>query len=116
MAHGSSIDDVDNRILQGIIFFFDYMCFLESYQFLLCSFFFKAKESLAEVTKDLQERLYRWRQIEKLCNFTIQQNRGEVFLQHELYKQLINNSKKNHQSINNSLHNNPMQRTGSEGK
>ncbi|KAK4336802.1 hypothetical protein RND71_043581 [Anisodus tanguticus] len=84
VAHGSSIDDVDNRILQ-------------------------AKESLSEVTKDLQERLYRWKQIERLCNFTIQQNRGEIFLQSELYKQLISNGKKN------SAITNPMQRTGSEG-
>lgn len=52
VAHGTSIDDVDNRILQ-------------------------AKESLAEVTKDLQERLYRWRQIESLCKFPITQNRGK---------------------------------------
>ena len=89
VAHGTSIDDVDNRILQ-------------------------AKESLAEVTKDLQERLYRWKQIERLCNFTIQQNRGENFLQSELYKQFIGNGKKNHQSMNSSLHNS-IPRTGSEG-
>jgi len=90
VAHGTSIDDVDNRILQ-------------------------AKESLAEVTKDLQERLYRWKNIEKLCNFTIQQNRGETFLQSELYKQLIGNGKKALPGMNSSLHSNSMPRTGSEG-
>ena len=59
VAHGSSIDDVDNRILQ-------------------------AKESLAEVTRELQERLTRWRQIERLCGFPIQQNRGQLYLQRQL--------------------------------
>ncbi|XP_054709548.1 stromal interaction molecule homolog [Uloborus diversus] len=51
VAHGSSIDDVDNRILQ-------------------------AKSALSEVTKDLQERLNRWKQIEVLCGFSIVHNPG----------------------------------------
>ncbi|KAI1299374.1 Stromal interaction molecule 1 [Halotydeus destructor] len=46
VAHGSSIDDVDNRILQ-------------------------ARQALSEVTKDLEERLHRWRQIEMICGFSI---------------------------------------------
>lgn len=76
----------------------------------------QAKESLAEVTKDLQERLYRWKQIEQICNFTIQTNKGEGFLQSELYKQLIAGGKMNpHQWLNSSLHSNSMPRTGSEG-
>ena len=80
----------------------------------------QAKESLAEVTKDLQERLYRWKQIEQICNFSIQTNKGEGFLQSELYKQLISGGggggKLNpHQWLNSSLHSNSMPRTGSEG-
>lgn len=68
------------------------------------------------MTKDLQERLYRWKQIEQICNFTIQTNKGEGFLQSELYKQLIANGKLNpHQWLNSSLHSNSMPRTGSEG-
>ncbi|XP_037506735.1 stromal interaction molecule homolog isoform X8 [Rhipicephalus sanguineus] len=51
IAHGSSIDDIDNRILQ-------------------------AKAALSEVTKDLQERLHRWKQIERLCGFSIVNNQG----------------------------------------
>lgn len=51
VAHGSSIDDVDNRILA-------------------------AKAALSEVTKDLQERLHRWKQIEVLCGFPIVHNPG----------------------------------------
>ncbi|XP_050040085.1 stromal interaction molecule homolog isoform X8 [Dermacentor andersoni] len=51
IAHGSSIDDIDNRILQ-------------------------AKAALSEVTKDLQERLQRWKQIERLCGFSIVNNQG----------------------------------------
>ncbi|XP_035233663.1 stromal interaction molecule homolog isoform X1 [Stegodyphus dumicola] len=51
VAHGSSIDDVDNRILQ-------------------------AKAALSEVTKDLQERINRWKQIEALCGFSIVHNPG----------------------------------------
>lgn len=56
VAHGSSIDDVDNRILA-------------------------AKAALSEVTKDLQERLHRWKQIELLCGFPIVHNPGLHHLQ-----------------------------------
>ena len=59
VAHGSSIDDVDNRILA-------------------------AKSALAEVTHDLQERSLRWRQIESLCSFPIINNRGLEYLQSTL--------------------------------
>lgn len=59
VAHGSSIDDVDNRILA-------------------------AKSALAEVTHDLQERALRWKQIESLCGFTIVNNRGLEYLQSTL--------------------------------
>ena len=60
VAHSSSIDDVDNRILQ-------------------------AKSSLSEVTQDLQERLHRWRQIESLCGFSIVNNPGLTYLESVLY-------------------------------
>ena len=60
VAHSSSIDDVDNRILQ-------------------------AKTALSEVTKDLQERLHRWRQIEMFCGFPIIQNPGMEYLHTVLY-------------------------------
>ncbi|XP_022236221.1 uncharacterized protein LOC106476734 isoform X1 [Limulus polyphemus] len=51
IAHGSVLDDVDDKILQ-------------------------AKAALSEVTQDLQERLNRWKQIELLCNFQIVCNPG----------------------------------------
>lgn len=56
LAHGNSIDDVDGRIL-------------------------KAKSSLAELTQDLKERLYRWKKIEEQCGFGICSNPGLVHLQ-----------------------------------
>ncbi|XP_055930237.1 stromal interaction molecule homolog isoform X1 [Argiope bruennichi] len=51
VAHSSAINDVDNRILQ-------------------------ARTALSEVTKDLQERLSRWKEIEMLCGFPIVNNPG----------------------------------------
>ncbi|XP_053212443.1 stromal interaction molecule homolog [Panonychus citri] len=60
VAHGSSIDDVDNRI-------------------------HVAKAALSEVTRDLRERLFRWQQIEDLCGFPIVENRGILHIQTELY-------------------------------
>jgi len=65
VAHGNSIDDVDNRILQ-------------------------AKASLSEVTKDLQERLKRWRQIEQYCGFAIVHNPGFGYLEQLLYGNSVN--------------------------
>merc|ERR1719232_2376825 len=55
-THGRSIDDVDRSILE-------------------------AKTALMEVTKDLQERTARWRQIEMLCGCSIMNNPGISVLQ-----------------------------------
>ena len=55
-THGRSIDDVDRSILE-------------------------AKTALLEVTKDLQERTARWRQIEMLCGCSIMHNPGISVLQ-----------------------------------
>ena len=55
-THGRSIDDVDRSILE-------------------------AKTALLEVTKDLQERTARWRQIEMLCGCSIMNNAGISVLQ-----------------------------------
>ncbi|XP_057314236.1 stromal interaction molecule 1-like [Hydractinia symbiolongicarpus] len=46
LAHGQTIDSVDQKILD-------------------------ARSALAEVTNDLQERQVRWRNIEEICNFNI---------------------------------------------
>ncbi|XP_078061120.1 stromal interaction molecule 1-like isoform X9 [Mustelus asterias] len=51
VAHSSSLDDVDHKILS-------------------------AKQSLSEVTAALRERLHRWQQIEMLCRFQIVNNPG----------------------------------------
>lgn len=67
IAHGSSIDDIDNRILQ-------------------------AKAALSEVTKDLQERLQRWKQIERLCGFSIVNNQGLGSLETMLRGSFLNGS------------------------
>lgn len=67
IAHGSSIDDIDNRILQ-------------------------AKAALSEVTKDLQERLQRWKQIERLCGFSIVNNQGLGSLENMLRGSFLNGS------------------------
>ncbi|XP_077518596.1 stromal interaction molecule isoform X18 [Amblyomma americanum] len=67
IAHGSSIDDIDNRILQ-------------------------AKAALSEVTKDLQERLQRWKQIERLCGFSIVNNPGVGSLESMLRGKKMNRS------------------------
>ncbi|KAG7313836.1 hypothetical protein KOW79_022332 [Hemibagrus wyckioides] len=60
VAHSSSLDEVDHKILQ-------------------------AKNALAEVTACLQERLYRWQQIELLCGFAIMNNAGLPKLTATLY-------------------------------
>ncbi|GIY52544.1 stromal interaction molecule 2 [Caerostris darwini] len=59
IAHGSSIDDVDDRIV-------------------------KAKSALFEVTNDLQERMNRWKQIELLCGVPIILNPGLTCLENIL--------------------------------
>ncbi|XP_062830458.1 stromal interaction molecule 1 isoform X2 [Anolis carolinensis] len=51
VAHSSSLDDVDHKILT-------------------------AKQALSEVTAALRERLHRWQQIEMLCGFQIVNNPG----------------------------------------
>ncbi|XP_055012370.1 stromal interaction molecule 2 isoform X4 [Boleophthalmus pectinirostris] len=53
VAHSSSLDEVDHKILE-------------------------AKKALSEVTACLRERLHRWQQIEKLCGFPVVNNSGGV--------------------------------------
>ena len=61
VTHGSSIDDVDNKIIQ-------------------------AKTALTEVTRDLQEKLIRRKQIEQLCGFWVVNNAGFEHLQCSLHE------------------------------
>uniref|UniRef100_A0A7N6FFU8 SAM domain-containing protein n=1 Tax=Anabas testudineus TaxID=64144 RepID=A0A7N6FFU8_ANATE len=60
VAHSSSLDQVDHKILE-------------------------AKNALAEVTACLRERLLRWQQIERLCGFPIIRNPGLANLTAQLY-------------------------------
>ncbi|XP_067298050.1 stromal interaction molecule 2 isoform X2 [Pseudorasbora parva] len=60
VAHSSSLDQVDQRILE-------------------------AKNALAEVTACLRERLHRWQQIESLCGFPLMKNAGLPNLTATLY-------------------------------
>ncbi|XP_051561190.1 stromal interaction molecule 2 [Myxocyprinus asiaticus] len=60
VAHSSSLDQVDQRILE-------------------------AKNALAEVTACLRERLHRWQQIESLCGFPVIKNAGLPSLTATLY-------------------------------
>uniref|UniRef100_A0AAR2L9X0 SAM domain-containing protein n=1 Tax=Pygocentrus nattereri TaxID=42514 RepID=A0AAR2L9X0_PYGNA len=60
VVHSSSLDQVDHKILE-------------------------AKNALAEVTSCLQERLHRWQQIERLCEFPIMRNAGLPSLTATLY-------------------------------
>ncbi|CAG04573.1 unnamed protein product, partial [Tetraodon nigroviridis] len=60
VAHSSSLDEVDHKILE-------------------------AKKALSEVTACLRERLHRWQQIEKLCSFPIVSNQGLSSLTATLY-------------------------------
>ncbi|XP_023651912.1 stromal interaction molecule 2 isoform X1 [Paramormyrops kingsleyae] len=60
VAHNSSLDDVDHKILE-------------------------AKKALSEVTACLRERLHRWQQIEKLCGFPVVHNSGLSNLTAALY-------------------------------
>lgn len=85
VAHGSSIDDVDNRILA-------------------------AKSALAEVTHDLQERSLRWRQIESLCSFPVINNRGLEYLQSTLLLSLTSPQQQPH-----APHLSSITRTSSDG-
>ncbi|XP_077866907.1 stromal interaction molecule 1-like [Saccoglossus kowalevskii] len=60
IAHGSSLDEVDHRILS-------------------------AKNALSEVTANLQEKLYRWSQIESLMGVPIVSNAGLAVLSQALH-------------------------------
>ncbi|KAL1023882.1 hypothetical protein UPYG_G00048440 [Umbra pygmaea] len=60
VAHSSSLDDVDTKILE-------------------------AKNALSEVTACLRERLHRWQQIERLCGFPLLRNSGLAKLTATLY-------------------------------
>lgn len=60
VAHSSSLDEVDHKILE-------------------------AKKALSEVTACLRERLHRWQQIEKLCGFPVVNNSGLPSLTASLY-------------------------------
>uniref|UniRef100_A0A8C2WCV9 Tromal interaction molecule 2a n=1 Tax=Cyclopterus lumpus TaxID=8103 RepID=A0A8C2WCV9_CYCLU len=64
VAHSSSLDQVDHKILE-------------------------AKNSLFEVTACLRERLHRWQQIERLCGFPIIRNPGLSNLTAQLYSDSI---------------------------
>ncbi|KAA8594882.1 stromal interaction molecule 2 isoform X1 [Etheostoma spectabile] len=64
VAHSSSLDQVDHKILE-------------------------AKNSLSEVTACLQERLHRWQQIERLCCFPVIRNPGLTNLTAQLYSDPI---------------------------
>ncbi|XP_067664144.1 stromal interaction molecule 1-like isoform X2 [Haliotis asinina] len=61
MAHGNSLDDIDQRILT-------------------------ARQAFEEVKQDLQERLHRWQTIEQLCGFVIMSNPGLATLRQILQK------------------------------
>lgn len=60
-THGKSIDDVDRTIVE-------------------------ARNSLSEVTNELQERLHRWKQIETMLGCNIVNNNGIAFLENMLYR------------------------------
>ncbi|XP_069600736.1 stromal interaction molecule 2 [Ranitomeya imitator] len=62
VAHSSSLDEVDHKILE-------------------------AKKALSELTTCLRERLYRWQQIEKMCGFQIVHNSGLPSLTSTLYSE-----------------------------
>ncbi|XP_017852066.1 stromal interaction molecule homolog isoform X2 [Drosophila busckii] len=59
-THGKSIDDVDRSIVE-------------------------ARNSLGEVTNELQERLHRWKQIESCLGINIVNNNGLSYLENVLY-------------------------------
>jgi stromal interaction molecule 1 len=60
-THGKSIDDVDRSIVE-------------------------ARNSLSDVTNELQERLHRWKQIETLLGCSIVNNSGIAYLENILYR------------------------------
>ncbi|XP_068606841.1 stromal interaction molecule 2-like [Brachionichthys hirsutus] len=64
VAHSSSLDQVDHKILE-------------------------AKNALSEVTACLRERLHRWQQIERLCGFPVIRNPGLAKLTAQLYSESL---------------------------
>ncbi|XP_013860313.1 stromal interaction molecule 2 [Austrofundulus limnaeus] len=64
VAHSSSLDQVDHKILE-------------------------AKNALSEVTACLRERLHRWQQIELFCGFPIMRNPGLAKLTNQLYSESL---------------------------
>jgi stromal interaction molecule 1 len=46
----------------------------------------EARNSLSEVTNELQERLHRWKQIETLLGCQIVNNNGIAYLENMLYR------------------------------
>ncbi|XP_076583686.1 stromal interaction molecule 2 [Chaetodon auriga] len=64
VAHSSSLDQVDHKILE-------------------------AKNALSELTACLRERLHRWQQIERLCGFPIIRNPGLANLTAQLYSDSV---------------------------
>ncbi|XP_042341597.1 stromal interaction molecule 2 [Plectropomus leopardus] len=64
VAHSSSLDQVDHKILE-------------------------AKNALSEVTACLRERLHRWQQIERICGFPIIRNPGLSNLTAQLYSDSV---------------------------
>ncbi|XP_060917195.1 stromal interaction molecule 2-like [Labrus mixtus] len=64
VAHSSSLDQVDQKILE-------------------------AKNALSEVTACLRERLHRWSQMERLCGFPIIRNPGLANLTAKLYTEPV---------------------------
>lgn len=67
VAHGSSIDYVDNTILQ-------------------------ARTLMGELTKEMQERIKRWKLIENFCGFDIIHNPGLIALEKMLYGTIVSNN------------------------
>ncbi|KAH8343243.1 hypothetical protein KR059_007525 [Drosophila kikkawai] len=63
-THGKSIDDVDRSIVE-------------------------ARNSLGEVTNELQERLHRWKQIETCLGLNIVNNNGLPYLENVLYGRTV---------------------------
>ncbi|XP_059902875.1 stromal interaction molecule 2-like isoform X1 [Gadus macrocephalus] len=64
VAHSSSLDQVDHKILE-------------------------AKNALSDVTACLRERLHRWQQVERLCGFPIFRNAGLAHLTAMLYSEPV---------------------------
>lgn len=87
-THGKSIDDVDKSIMDA-----RYLTFVKL--FIRCYFSFHnrglffLRTALSEVTTELQERIYRWHQIEQICGFPIVNNKGLSHLEEKLYKNSI---------------------------